>query len=269
MLTPKSVIRGAIERAGYWLTHRSVLPFGVDPVWDIRRLAARRGEVVRCVFDIGAHTGETAQAYLAAFPEAAVHAFEPHPNSFACVAQLASPRLHAHRLAASNRCGEAEFFVFSPLADDPDTPIAASMNNSLVAETQFGLVAGRNPTSITVECVTVDRFCADQGLERLDLLKIDTEGHEREVLEGASETLARRGVKFVFLEFETLRPVAGASGGALAPCAELLEPLGFRLVATYPNYMIDGPLYASLNALFVAPAGPGAATSAPAPQATA
>jgi hypothetical protein len=130
------------------------------------------------------------------------------------------------------------------------------MNNSLVADTQFGLVAGRNPTSITVDCVTVDRFCADQGLARLDLLKIDTEGHELEVLEGAAETLARRGVKFVFLEFETLGPVAGASGGALAPCAALLEPLGFRLVAAYPNYMIDRPLYASLNALFVAPTGP-------------
>jgi FkbM family methyltransferase len=269
MLTPKSLVRGAIQRAGYWLAHRSVLPFGVDPVWDIRRLAARRGEAVRCVFDIGAHTGETARAYLAAFPEAAVHAFEPHPNSFACVAQLKSERLHAHRLAASNRCGEAEFFVFSELADDPDAPIAASMNNSLVAETQFGLVAGRNPTSITVDCVTVDSFCADQGLERLDLLKIDTEGHEREVLEGASETLARRGVKFVFLEFETLRPIAGANGGALAPCAELLEPLGFRLVATYPNYMIDRPLYASLNALFVAPIAAERTTSAPAPRATA
>jgi len=109
------------------------------------------------------------------------------------------------------------------------------MNNRLVAETEFGLVAGRNPTSITVDCVTVNRLCADQGLERLDLLKIDTEGHEREVLEGAAETLARRGVRFVFPEFETLGPIAGASGGAFAPCAELLEPLGFRLVATYPN----------------------------------
>jgi len=104
MFTPKSVIRGAIERAGYRLTHRSVLPFGVGPVWDIERLAARRGEVVRCAFDIGAHVGETAQAYLAAFPEAAAHAFEPHPNSFACVAQLKSERLHAHRLTVSNRC---------------------------------------------------------------------------------------------------------------------------------------------------------------------
>lgn len=253
MLSPKSIIRRAIERAGYAVTHRSVLPTGVDPVWDIQRLAARRGEEVRCVFDIGAHAGETALAYLAAFPGAAVHAFEPHPNSFACVAKLGSDRLHAHRLAASNRCGEAEFFVFSELADDPDAPIAASMNNSLVAQTQFGLVAGPNPKSITVDCVTVDRFCADQGIDRLDLLKIDTEGHELEVLEGAAETLASRGVRFVFLEFETLHPIEGASGGALAPCAALLEPHGFRLLATYPNNMLDRPLYVSLNALFVAP----------------
>jgi FkbM family methyltransferase len=252
MLTPKSVMRGLVERAGYSLTHRSVLPFGVDPILDIQRLAARRGGEIGCIFDIGAHRGQTAEEYLAAFPDAQVHAFEPHPNSFACVAQIDSERLHAHRLALSHRAGEAEFFVFSELADDPSAPIPASMNNSLVADTQFGLVAGRNAHTITVECATVDQVCTDLAIDRLDLLKIDTEGHEREVLEGAAETLAGRGVRFVFLEFETLLPVPGATGGALAPCAALLEPLGFRFVASYQIHMIDQPLYAAFNALFVA-----------------
>jgi hypothetical protein len=103
--------------------------------------------------------------------------------------------------------------------------------------------------------VTVDQFCAERGVDRLDLLKIDTEGHELEVLEGASQTLQARGVRFVFLEFETLNPIPGATGGALGPCAARLEPLGFRLVATYPNHMIEAPLYVSFNALFLAGAG--------------
>ena len=253
MPTLKSVLRGTIERAGYRVTHRSVLPFGVDPVWDIQRLASRRGGAVEVVLDIGAHAGETAITYLASFPKAQIHAFEPHPDSFACLAQTKDARLHVHRLAASNRCGDAEFFVLSDLADDSAAPVAASMNNGLVAETQFSLVAGRYTKSITVECTTVDRFCVDHDLERLDLLKIDTEGHEREVLQGAAETLERRAVRFVFLEFETINPIPAATGGGLGPCAALLEPLGFRLVATYPNHLIDEPLYASFNALFVAP----------------
>ena len=147
MLTPKSVIRASCDRAraGYRLTHSpAVLPFGVDPVLDIQRLAARRGDEVRwrSICDIGdpsaggdgaGLSGGVSRGWSVGMRSRSV---APR-NSFACVAELQSERLHAHRLALSNRCGEAEFFVFSELAGDPDAPVAASMNNSLVAETQF------------------------------------------------------------------------------------------------------------------------------------
>lgn len=239
-----------LERAGYWSAHRSVLPMGVDPIWDMQRLAARHGFAVRQIFDVGAHVGVMSQEFLTGFPEARVHAFEPHPNSFACLAQLKSERLSTHKLALSDAPGEGRFFVYSDVVD-PTEAVAASMNNSLVEQRQFGLVAGQYSHSITVEKSTVDLVCQEEGIEALDLLKVDTEGHEREVLAGAAETLAERGVRFVFVEFETLLPIEGAVGGALAPCAELLEPLGFRMVATYQNTLFDSPLYVCLNALFL------------------
>ena len=250
MLSPKATVRRLLERAGYWSTHRSVLPFGLDPVWDMQRLAARHGFTVRRVFDVGAHVGLMSQAFLDGFPKAQVHAFEPHPNSFGCLQQLKSERLEPHRLALSDAPGEGRFFVYSEVVD-PNVPAAASMNNSLVERRQFGLVGGQYSHSITVEKSTVDLICRQQGIDALEILKIDTEGHEREVLAGAAETLAGRGVRFVFLEFETVLPIPEATGGALAPCAELLEPLGFKLAATYVNNMEDAPLYICLNALFL------------------
>lgn len=250
MLSPKAALRRLMERAGYWSAHRSVLPMGVDPVWDMQRLAARHGFTVRRVFDVGAHIGLMSQDFLNGFPEARVHAFEPHPNSFACLGELKSERLSLHRLALSDAPGEGRFFVFSDVVD-ATAAVPASMNNSLVERRQFGLVAGQYSRSITVEKSTVDLVCQQEGIDSLDLLKIDTEGHEREVLIGAAETLARRSVRFVFVEFETLLPIEGAVGGALAPCAELLEPLGFRMVATYQNNILHPPLYVSLNALFL------------------
>ncbi len=249
----KRIVRGALERAGYLVTHRAVAPFGVDPVWDIQRLAVRHDVSIRTAFDVGAHIGETAMSYLHAFPAAHVHAFEPHPNSFACLASIKSDRLHPHRLAMSDRSGEAAFFVYDDVTD-PSAAIPASTSNSLVRERQFGLVAGEFTKSIKVACTTVDAFCAANGVEQVDLLKIDTEGHEVAVLDGARETLRERGVRFVFLEYETVLPLPNTVGGALAPAAERLEPLGFRLVASYPNYMVDRPLYTSFNALFLAPA---------------
>ena len=250
MLSPKATVRRLLERAGYWSARRSVLPMGVDPVWDMQRLAVRHGFAVQTVFDVGAHIGLMSQEFLDGFPEARVHAFEPHPNSFACLAQLASDRLSRHQMALSDAAGEGRFFVYSDL-EDPTAAVAASKNNSLVERRQFGVVGGQYSRSITVAKSTVDCVCAQEGVETLELIKIDTEGHEREVLAGAAETLATRGVRFVFLEFETVQPIPDAVGGALAPCADLLEPLGFRMVATYQNTLFHPPLYVSLNALFL------------------
>jgi FkbM family methyltransferase len=226
------------------------MPFGIDPFWDMVRIARRRGFQIERAFDVGAHIGQTATEMRRVFAQARIDSFEPHPDSYACLAKLADVNLTTHRLAISNRCGEAPFFVRS---EPTNRPVAASMNNSLVADTQFGLVAGRHTRSITVERTTIDCFCDANAVDRLDLLKIDTEGHEAEVLDGARETLAHRGVRLVFLEFETILPIVGATGGALAPCAQILEGAGFRLMATYVINQVDAPLYAAFNALYLSP----------------
>lgn len=253
MRIAKKAIRATLEHAGYWITDRSVLPFGVDYLWDIQRMAAMHDVKIRCAFDIGAHGGETAEEFLGAFPDAQIHSFEPHPNAYIFLQKIKSGRLHAHRLAMSNKTGPADFFVYSELVEGGAVNVLPSQNNSLVAQRQFGLVTGQYTKTIKVECQTVDQFCADRGILALDLLKINTEGHESEVLDGARETLTRRSVRFVFAEFETALPVAGTTGGALAPVAERLESLGFRLIASYPVNMVHAPFYAAFNALYFAP----------------
>lgn len=248
----KQLVRRSLDAAGYYATHHSVLPFGVDPLRDIQRLAVRHDIPIRTVFDIGAHVGQTARGFLDAFPNAQVHSFEPHPNSFACIGAIKSDRLRAHNVAMSDKCGKADFFVLSDVAD-PAEAVAASMNNSLVQERQFGLVEGNYTKSIKVDCVTVDAFCSAYGIDAIDLLKIDVEGHDAAVLDGATDALTSGRVRFVFIEYETVLPIPGASGGALAGVAERLEPLGFRLVASYQINMVDRPLYACFNALFLSP----------------
>jgi FkbM family methyltransferase len=57
------------------------------------------------------------------------------------------------------------------------------------------------------------------GLERLDLLKIDVEGMEQEVLEGAAATIAATRPLILAEHFKTGR----------APLAEALERLGYRV----------------------------------------
>jgi hypothetical protein len=44
---------------------------------------------------------------------------------------------------------------------------------------------------VKVKTMTSDSFCKEYNVERVDFIKIDTEGSEREILKGAKETIRR------------------------------------------------------------------------------
>jgi FkbM family methyltransferase len=201
------------------------------------------GYSIRVFFDVGANIGQTSSTALASFPEALVFAFEPDKTSFdALIRNIHNARFQAHNLALSDRPGEARFFDYGALAT----------SNSLVENSQYALRAQHAATVRTVQCETLDAFCDRNAINEIDVLKIDTEGHELAVLEGASAMFAADRVRFVYVEFNTLLPKAGASGGALMPISKILEPLGFRFVGSYAEFMITtGDLFVTSNALFV------------------
>lgn len=90
--------------------------------------------------------------------------------------------------------------------------------------TEFGYPYEEMP----VQCSTVDGFCNENDIGRIDLLKVDTEGSELLVLRGAEKMLSQGRVRFVYIEFSTLLPQIGIAGGALVPIAEYLTQFGFE-----------------------------------------
>jgi hypothetical protein len=81
--------------------------------------------------------------------------------------------------------------------------------------------------TIPVPVTTVDAYMAEAGLERLDLMKIDTEGAELFVLRGA--TLALRTCRPVII-FEANRPNLDSYRIHPAELMRLLHDAGYRIV---------------------------------------
>jgi len=76
-----------------------------------------------------------------------------------------------------------------------------------------------------VPVTTIDRFAADEGLQRLDFIKIDTQGWEMRILKGGAETITRyRPVMVVELVDEQLLQI----GDSLQAAWEFLESWGYR-----------------------------------------
>jgi len=82
-----------------------------------------------------------------------------------------------------------------------------------------------------IELTTLDAFCEEHGIDRIDALKIDVEGAERAVLAGARRTLERCRP---LLLLEANRGLAEAGGGGLD---DLLEWLGrwYRFELVVPS----------------------------------
>jgi hypothetical protein len=95
------------------------------------------------------------------------------------------------------------------------------------AETAWGRIVRETP----VEVVTLDDYCRDGSIERIDVLKTDTQGFELEVLSGAAQLVAERRIRLVYAELIVSNMYVG-----LPPFDEVYRYLvdrGFRLVAFY------------------------------------
>ena len=134
--------------------------------------------------DIGANLGEwTIPLACAVGPAGRVLAIEPMPRNAAALAKtLAANALHQAellRLAVGDHDGTAELAVPVVISARSDTGTA-----------RLGK-AGPGEEAVGVELRTLDRIVAEHRLDRVDLVKIDVEGHERRVIEGAAASLAR------------------------------------------------------------------------------
>lgn len=220
--------------------------FGIEPFGDIRRLASQWNYTLDVFFDVGANDGETALKALSEFPSANVFSFEPHPATFRDLISIVGKRarFHAFNLALGSECKELEMFEYG-----------SSDLNSLIPNAQFTVrFKAAAPRTVPVQCMTLDRFCVEHAIEKIDILKIDTEGFDLVVLQGSIEMLRDRKIRFIYVEFNDLQLKDGAFGGALFPFDDFLRPFGFRFVAAYNDLLVtEGEMFSVSNALFALP----------------
>jgi len=148
------------------------------------------------ILDVGAHVGESALRYRSLFPTALIHCFEPYPASFERLSAACrnDPRIVPHCVAVAAGNATAQLHVNRE-----------SQTNSLLASDQRGNVywgPGLLDTQrdINVDTVSLDAFCDQNGVRRVDVLKVDTQGSEYAVLEGARSLLERKAIDLIYIE---------------------------------------------------------------------
>jgi FkbM family methyltransferase len=235
------IARSFLVRSGYHVKKLAHLSYGVDLWHDLERLSDRLDIAITTVFDVGANSGDATVVALARFPDCRVFAFEPHPAIYSkLAARVNGDRCTPIQVALSDAPGKHRFFDYG----------GPGHINSLVENAPYTERFKMPATLMEVEVDTIDNVCTSHNVERINFLKVDTEGNDYRTLLGARKMLEGGRVDLVYFEFNDFRCKPGATGGSLNEISDYLCDFSFRFIATYTDYVVtEGEPFVVANAL--------------------
>lgn len=171
------------------------------------------------IMDVGANLGYVTALLAKRFPDRTIHAFEASPSTFHSLSEgLSLNRLNnvrANNLAVADFKGEILF------------------NASPLDRFKAGIATPESRYATRVECVSLDDYCNEAGVERVALLKVDVEGFEATVFRGADVLLSAKRIGLIF--FEVTSPQMQASGIASEAAVNILLAKGYSLYSIRPD----------------------------------
>lgn len=218
----------------------------VNGMYDTAAAQLRAGDVM---LDVGANIGLASLMFCRSVPDLQIIAFEPAPQTFACLQENLSrhvPGAVAVRAAVCDRPGDMEFTFYpnSPgnsslfadrEADDATTRrflqnsgIDEEFIEELVEDLHLGV-------TIPVPVVTVSDVIRQHEISEVGLLKVDVERAELAVLQGIEDEhwpLIRHVVAEVHAEGERLELIVG-----------MLRERGFSTVVSQSPKLAGTQLY--------------------------
>jgi FkbM family methyltransferase len=170
--------------------------------------------------ELGAHCG-TDTAWLAALPGVSLHAFEPDPRNI----PPSLPNVRVQRAAVSDRDGYAPF-VLSNEGWGREWTYSSSLRQPKQHLQRYPVSFG--PT-IEVRTITLDGYCATEGIENVDFIWADIQGAEADMIRGALATLTR--TRYLYTEYSDEELYQGQ-----ASLQEILAMLpAFRVLELWPD----------------------------------
>ena len=203
-LPVKNAVRGLLSRPStqpllLWLLklcHAGLNYGGGQSVADSGEIGALKFVSARgkhsapfVLFDVGANDGDYLNAALATVGDRLkAWSFEPQSVSFRKLRERfgADLRIKLKQSAVGSEAGTVDLF-FSSEGETTASVVRSSIPGQVRSE--------------TVPVTTIDQACEEEQVSQIDLLKIDTEGHEMAVLLGATRMIESGSIAAIQFEF--------------------------------------------------------------------
>jgi FkbM family methyltransferase len=146
------------------------------------------------IFDVGANVGNYSQKIVKEFKNLnfQLYSFEPSKETFfelkKCLGNL--PNIKLHNIGFGEKSGVKTLFY-----DKKKSGLASMYNRRLL---HFGIKMNLREL---IKIYTIDDFCKRNRIRKIDFLKLDTEGYELNILNGAKNMIEDDAIKFIQFEF--------------------------------------------------------------------
>lgn len=156
---------------------------------------------INYIFDVGSHRGESIDYFIKLKNLKKIQSFEPQKDIFLVLKKKYknNNKVILNQIALSQNENYKDFYI----NDLSSTSSFSRLNKkSLWLKIKNRILNKKNPiiNKIKIRSLTIDKFIKQKKIKKIDLLKIDTEGHELEVLKGALKTIKEHKVKFILIE---------------------------------------------------------------------
>jgi FkbM family methyltransferase len=189
------------------------------------RFLSAHAPACHILFDVGAYHGGWTRHALRVNPRAEVHCFEPVRAHYEQLVALGlPPQVTCNAIALSDAIGMAEIFTRSLSLHDRRGP-------------GFD---GADDTTESVERTTLECYCAGRGIMEIDLLKIDTEGHDLAVLRGGARMIREGRIRRIQFEYGPRNVFARVF---LRDFFVFFAGLPYRLYQVMPRRLAPVPAY--------------------------
>jgi FkbM family methyltransferase len=174
-----------------------------DDVWmTLRRLS--RYIDCRIIFDVGAHQGGLTEFFYRTFSNATIWTFEPDPRNVRVLKEKFGnyPRVRPFEIALSSKTGSSDFHLGA--MDYTSSLFPREKSGRRYFQREFTMQSTKQVTTDTL-----DRFCTGR-VDKIDILKIDTQGAELDILRGAKALLSNGSISIIVSEFFFIQHYDGA-----------------------------------------------------------
>ena len=203
---------------------------------------------VMTVVDAGAYHGEWTAIYRKIFPTSQIFAFEPFVSSV--------------KLLQEQFGHDAGVQIIPKAIGDVSCNRTFYCNRLAATNSLFPITEGASSalpdpawvipdTEVTIPVTTLDEFCTEQEVHRINVLKMDIQGGELLALRGAEKLLRRHAIDLIYTELLYLPYYQGQSFYSEI-CTHLHER-GYKLFGVYNLYNLPSGQLGQTDAIFLAP----------------